>query len=363
MKHLSSRSLIVLLLFSLLQFSPCAHACTTFCLKDGKRLVFGRNYDWGIGYGHVMVNKRNLSKRAFNFRDPTSKPAQWVAKFGSITFNQYGKEFPMGGMNETGLVVEVMKLNETRFPDAGPRPALGELQWVQYQLDNFSRVKQVIESDSSIRITASSQPIHFLVCDRTGDTATIEFLEGKLVCHTKDTLPVEVLTNNTFEDSMHYLKAHKNLGGARPMPASEGSLDRFTRAADMVQEYEQNRKQNIVDYAFSILDNVKQVRTTQWSIVYDQENRAVHFKTKDAPKKRSFRLENFHFSHATPSRVINMHTDQSGDLRQHFVEYTSSINRKLIGLSFSGTEFLQNIPDEALDQLAKYPQSIMRRGD
>lgn len=120
-----------------------------------------------------MVNKRNLIKKADNFFDPESKTVEWISKFGSITFNQYGKEHPMGGMNEVGLVVEVMWLSGSRYPNADSRPALGELPWVQYQLDNFSTVKEVIDSDSSIRISTDSQPLHFLVCDRSGEAATI----------------------------------------------------------------------------------------------------------------------------------------------------------------------------------------------
>ena len=63
-----------------------AAACTTFCYADGGTLVFGRNYDWNIGDGMVLVNKRSVTKRALV--DPA--PAAWTSKYGSITFNQYG---------------------------------------------------------------------------------------------------------------------------------------------------------------------------------------------------------------------------------------------------------------------------------
>ena len=43
----------------------------------------------------------------------------WTSKFGNVTFNQYGKEFPTGGMNENGLVIELMWLNEARYPGKG----------------------------------------------------------------------------------------------------------------------------------------------------------------------------------------------------------------------------------------------------
>lgn len=359
MKKFSKSILIISLLIFLAHINPYLDACTTFCLKYGKNLVFGRNYDWSIGHGFVMVNKRNLVKRAFNFFDPSAKPVEWISKYGSITFNQYGKEYPMGGMNEVGLVVEVMWLNSTQFPASDERPALGELPWVQYQLDNFSSVKEVIDSDKSIRIVTNSQPIHFLVSDKTGQTATIEFLNGKMVCHTGKTLPFKVLTNNTYDDSIKYLNDHIGFGGDKDISSSEESLDRFVRTANMLKNYKKAKKKDIVDYAFSVLESSKQQKRTQWSIVYDMKNMMVYFKTKSAPEIKIFKFKDFDFSCPTPSKVINMNTEKIGDIGPHFVEYSTAINRELIGVSFRGTEFLKHIPDEALDQFAKYPESIV----
>ena len=82
------------------------YACTSFRLKDESKVVVGKNYDWIIDPGILVTNKRNMAKTAFV--DPDEKPFKWVSKYGSITFNQYGREFPNGGMNEAGLVVEAL---------------------------------------------------------------------------------------------------------------------------------------------------------------------------------------------------------------------------------------------------------------
>ena len=42
-------------------------------------------------------------------RKAKGTPASWVSKYGSVTFNQYGRELPTGGMNEAGLVVETIE--------------------------------------------------------------------------------------------------------------------------------------------------------------------------------------------------------------------------------------------------------------
>lgn len=359
MKKISSRFFLILLMVSVFQYGPALEACSTFVLKSGNSLVFGRNYDWDVGAGYVMVNKRNLVKRSIRYFDPSSKPAQWISKYGSITFNQYGKEYPTGGMNETGLVVEVMWLEKTKFPEPDARPTLDELQWVQYQLDTAASVKEVIESDPLIRISSNSQPIHFLVSDKTGEAATIEFLDGKMVSHSGATLPVKALTNSTYAESMDYLKGHKEFGGDKPISPSGHSLDRFVRIADMLRSYKEIPGKDIVAYAFSILDSVRSEERTQWTIVYDMVNRSVHFRTKKAPQFKSFFFSDFDFACQTPSKVIDMHTNRSGNLGNDFVEYSTEINRTLIGESFRGTEFLKGTPDEVLDHLARYPESII----
>jgi len=38
--------------------------CTTFCLDHGDRPVFGRNLDWYVGDGLVIINKRGVKKTA-----------------------------------------------------------------------------------------------------------------------------------------------------------------------------------------------------------------------------------------------------------------------------------------------------------
>lgn len=361
MKKLEIHVLILILFLSLLHSSPALEACSTFVLKSGQNLVFGRNYDWAIGYGFVMVNKRNQIKRTDLPPGASAKPVQWISKYGSITFNQYGREFPMGGMNEAGLVVEVMWLEGTEYPSPDARPALSELQWVQYQLDTARSVKEVIASDASLRISANSVPIHFLVSDKTGEAVTVEFLDGKMVCHTAETLPVKALTNSTYADSMEYLKTHKGYGGEREIGFSGNSLDRFSRAAHMLSSYEKSKSKEIVDYALSILDSVDNPEWTQWSIVYDVANRTVHFKTKDAPRLKKFAFEDFDFDCQAQSKVIDMQTDEAGDIGRHFIDYSTEINRKLIGQSFRGTEFLENTPDSVMDRRAKYPESFFCR--
>ncbi len=70
-------------------FAFRSFACTTFCINKNGQIVFGRNYDWVTGAGIVCTNQHGLYKTSF--KTDGGATINWVAKYGSITFNQYGK--------------------------------------------------------------------------------------------------------------------------------------------------------------------------------------------------------------------------------------------------------------------------------
>ena len=361
MKNTLQRMAILALLISFLLIGSRLDACTTFCLEGKDGLVFGRNYDWGFGVGIVVVNKRCLSKTAFvNSRD---EPAKWVSRYGSITFNQYGRELPMGGINEAGLVVEQMLLSDTRYPDQDERPVLRELAWTQYQLDTCASVDDVIESDAKVRILQGSAPLHFLVCDRSGRKAVIEFLEGKMTVHRAEKMPVAALANSPYAESLDYLKQFQGFGGEKMIPESARSLDRFARAAQAVRLYKagqrDDQERNIVEHAFRILEDVSHGPATQWSTVYDLKGLTVRFRTATSPHIKTLALKDFDFSCETPCRVLDIDTKEPGDAVRRFTDYTTEINRKLVFEAWKKTPFLKDTPDEVLDLLAESPKSIV----
>ena len=72
--------------------------------------------------------------------------AKWIAKYGSVTFNQFGRENPTGGMNEMGLVVEQMWLDETEYPKDDARPTLGTQEWMEYLLDTSATTAEAVKN-------------------------------------------------------------------------------------------------------------------------------------------------------------------------------------------------------------------------
>lgn len=348
MKKLVIFAVSVLILFSLSVGET--FACTTFCLKNKDEVLFGKNYDWMIGDGLVFVNKRGLQKVS----TAEDAPAKWVAKYGSVTFNQYGRENPMGGMNEAALVIELMWLDETQYPKADSRPALDTLEWIQYQLDTSATVEEVLKTAENVRID-SEVTLHYLVNDKNGNSATIEFLDGKLVAHTGEKLTVSALANDTYEKSLNYSKTT-----TAEKAKTESSFDRFTRAAQKTREFGAKPKteQEAVSYAFDILANVAQKNSTQWSIVYDQRRGKIHFRSMPSPTIKTIDTKSFDYTCGSTVKIFDINAKTSGDVTAKFIDYTRETNRDLIERSFSGTPFLKGVPAIAKDFLASYPENF-----
>ncbi|MEN6426568.1 MAG: linear amide C-N hydrolase [Phycisphaerales bacterium] len=336
-----------------LMATQSASACTAF-LQEG--LFAGKNYDWTLDQGLLIANKIGIAKRAL-LLDPTDKTAEWVSRYGSVTFNQYGREMPNGGLNEAGLVVETLMLPTTRNPAPDERPAV--TAWVQYQLDNSRTVGEVIASDKAIRISpAMPMPIHFFTCDAEGDAAVVEFIDGKMVCHTGEELPHKLITNDTCDTSLAFLSQHEGFGGTKPIrQGSQNSLDRFAIAADRLKAYQPNGSgQSAIEYAFGTLAAVRQGQATKWSIVYDLKGLEIHYKTERCKETRIVRLKDLDFGPQTPVRMVSINTPHTGVLNRYFTDYDADVNEWLIYYTMRHTPMLSLIPDQLIEMLARYPE-------
>jgi len=300
-----------------LQSIPSASTglCTSFCLDNGDYCIFGTNQDNTLEIGLLFINKRHVLKTTW---DPNTSGefAQWISRYGSVTVNFVGYQMAWAGMNEAGLMISTMGLPETHGPTPDERPPFETPFWMQYQLDNRSTIDQVIASDSAVRLTESAVD-HYLVCDRTGACATIEFIDGKLVYHTGKSLPVKALTNSTYHDSVNAWE-ERQLEESQP---EDNSLWRFTTVANRLEAFEPSNSNEAVAYAFDTLAAASR-QDTVWSFVYDPANLRIHFRTSRNPRIRYLDFSGIDFSCRTPVRLLDVHAEVSGDISDKFVAYS-----------------------------------------
>lgn len=328
-------------------------ACTCFFAENDEAALFARNYDWHFEQGVLTVNKRGLQKTAFAF----DNPAEWTSKYGSVTFNQYGREFPNDGMNERGLVVAVMWLRETKYPTADARPSVSSAQWLQYQLDTAATVGEVLASDERLRISQiGGGLVHYLVADAQGDCAVIEWIDGERVVYQGNELLAKALTNSNYRQSLAYLKQHQGFGGESPAKESRASLDRFVRAS-LASKRAAESDRWTVEQAFVDLAGAAQGMRTKWSIVYDVRNRRVQFKTKSSPVVKRLALADLNFAADTPTQVLNLaDATAPGDVAPLLVDFETEQNLRQINRAFDATVFLRPWPAILREQIAKYPE-------
>jgi penicillin V acylase-like amidase (Ntn superfamily) len=306
--------------------------CTTRCLLEKGRVIVAYNYDAWTSEGLVLVNKRGMSKQG-----RIKEAARWTARYGSITFNQFGRDEPSSGVNEKGLMVSVMWLDGTRYPPVDQRPPIGPARWIQYNLDSHASVAEVVEKAEVLRLSAPI-PVHYFFADVSGDTAVIEFLEGKLVVYRGENLPVKALTNSTYAQSLAAFEAAKR---REKKPMSESSLDRFVRGATLIAGEGDRIARSFATLAAVALTTGE--TRTRWSIVYDLRASELYFRTDTNEAIRRLSMTSFDFSCRTPMKMFDVATPGLGDVSTRFVDYSPVANRTVVEKTYAKTPFFRGM--------------------
>jgi len=340
----------------LINLSFSLNACTTFVLKRDGKIILAKNFDWFIGDGFLIINNRGVTKSAFLLND--AQTVKWKSRYGSITFNQLGKEFPLGGMNEKGLVIEELNYSLSKYPPA-KTANVNELQWIQYHLDNSQSVQEVLENLEEITISPLLFKLHYFLCDRSGEVAIIEFLEGEVKYYSGEEIIVPVLTNNSYENSLKYLRHHEGFGGSRTVSDGSESPERFVRAATLIRNYDSATNRSVISDAFAILNSVKQ-NDTQWSIVYDISGGEIQFTTLNTTNIRSVNLNDFSFENT--EKISYLVTRDYNNSEQQFEVYSIEKNSQLLKTVFGKLskegEMSEESAEEFLNKLLDYSRQV-----
>lgn len=267
-----------------------AYPCSSFVLKNGKTILLGKNFDWTFDKGYIIKNLRNTTKVAYFTHNGT--PASWTSKYGSITFNQNGKEMPYGGMNEKGLVVEMLWLEDTGFNISEDKTYLNELEWIQYQLDNFQTVDEVISHIRDLKIYPIKGKIHYILADTQGKSVIIEYLDGKPEIYEKEANSCQAITNKSVIYSEKFIE---NIKGIRKNNTS--TTYRYHQLENQIRKL-QNSNDFSEMTAFQMLKSVNIPKgdfKTVWTIVYNIENKTISFFSHSHKKTKKINLNNIDF--------------------------------------------------------------------
>jgi hypothetical protein len=336
------------LLAAVLSFqAPQAAACTAFSFRAGAERYLAKNHDFLVGDGLLVVNPRDRSK----FSMDSEIPFRWKAQHGSVTYNQFGREFPNAGMNEAGLVVEMLWLDGTEYPPADTRPDLGVLQWVQYQLDTAGSVADVLASDERVRISDNVGKVHFFLIDRSGATAVVEWHKGRRVVYSGNDLPFAAAANDAYAACA--TAWHTQVQPGAPAVSELRSYDRFVGVASQPSHHASPATS--AAFGFATLDRVKHPEYTRWQVVYAPASGRITVKRQADSQPAEIVFNELDFSAA--SKAFDL--AQAGPLV--WTPCTTEMNRRLVTTNYRRTPFLAHVPDETVASVVALPERFSAR--
>ena len=322
-------------------------ACSAFVIKDNNGNVYqGNNFDWYIDAGQWNVYPRGVEKSSFAIYP--EKQLNWTSKYGSVGLSFMGREFTHTGMNEAGLMIKFLQLAQAMYPNVDDRYGLEPQQWVQYHLDMSATVDDVIKGDATIRpsIVTISAPVHYFVTDAQGNSAVIEYLNGKMVVYKDSTLTCPAVANDIYAN---HVKNYSKLDAS----GRSSSTEPVVKMTTLLNAYD--GKSSAVDYSFDILQKLKG-STTQASIVFDMKNKTIYYKTKQGKTVQHIRFSGIDFSQTSKRHFIDMHDTYNGpsDLKEATVESNSKLFE-----AHNSLAYMQQIP--YVKEWAHYPFDVNKK--
>lgn len=340
---LKKRSLICSLIIASTFACSTVDACTrAVYLGDNNNVITGRSMDWKSDVGtNLWILPRGLKQSGV--AGPNS--IEWTSKYGSVIATGYNIS-TTDGMNEKGLVVNMLWLVESQYPKVTQdKPTLSISAWGQYVLDNYATVAEAVsalEKEPFIVVTEKvpgedrEATLHLSMSDSTGDSAIIEYIDGKQVIH--HGRQYQVMTNSpTYDQQLAINDYWAKIGGTVMLPGTNRAADRFARASFYINAVPKNQSErDSIASVMSVIRNASvpfginteaepNISSTRWRTLADQKNKRYFFESALMPNTIWVDLNHIDFSEKTGKvKQLDLGVDQAnvfvGDVTDKFVE-------------------------------------------
>lgn len=319
---------------------PTAEACTRVVYKGADNLIVtARSMDWKDEIAaNLWVFPRNL-KRSGNV-GPTS--IEWTSKYGSVITSAWDIA-TTDGINEKGLVANVLWLVESEYPKFNPQSGQKGLTisaWAQYVLDNFATVNEAVEvmGKQEFAIVSDYIPgtekfttLHLSISDASGDNAIFEYIGGKLKIHHSKSY--NVMTNSpTFDQQLAINGYWEGIPGTIMLPGTNRASDRFVRASYYIEAIPKTTDLRAsIASVFSVIRNCSvpygissptepNISSTRWRTVADQKNLTYYYETVLTPNVFWVDLKKVDFSPKASVKKLDLSNNKtySGEVSSNF---------------------------------------------
>ncbi|MEO3358042.1 linear amide C-N hydrolase [Acinetobacter haemolyticus] len=321
-------------------FLQTVHACTrAVYLGNNDHIITARSMDWKVDVGTNLWIMPSGIERDSN---AGPKSLKWKSKYGSVIATGYDIS-TTDGMNEAGLVANVLWLVESQYPDTkkSNKPQLSISAWAQYVLDNFSTVAEAVKTleKEPFDLITDNVPgeqrlttLHLSISDKTGDSAIIEYIGGKQVIHHNK--KYQVMTNSpTFDQQLALNTYWQQIGGTVMLPGTNRAADRFARASFYINAIPKNdNPKDAIASVFSVIRNASvpyglntaeepNISSTRWRTVADHKQQLYFFESAVSPNVFWIDLKKINFKDGI-TRKLDLGKDQqntfAGDATNQF---------------------------------------------
>ena len=317
-------------------------ACTRVLYRGPAQTVLtGRTMDFSIDIpANLWLFPRGM-KRSGQV-GPTS--IAWTSRYGSVVVSSWDIA-TADGMNEKGLVANLLWLVKSQYPPfnkKGQKKGLTISAWAQYALDNFATVAETVDAfrkeafvivSDFIPGTDKFTTVHLSLSDAIGDSAILEYINGKLVVHHNPAY--QVMTNDpVFEEQLAIKGYWEQIPGTTFLPGSNRAPDRFVRASYYINAVPQTSDPRVaVASVFSVIRNVSvpygistpnqpHISSTRWRAMADQKHLVYYFENVLTPNVVWVDLKKADLgSNAPVKKLILDHGEvYAGEANRFFVE-------------------------------------------
>ena len=324
-------------------FPEVAQACTRLVYHGAdNQIVTARSMDWKTSIDtNLWIFPRGMERSG----EAGENSLTWTSQYGSVIASGYDIS-TTDGLNDAGLSASVLWLVESEYParDEG-KPGLTIAAWAQYVLDNFATVAEAVaelEKEPFTLITDNVPgeqrlaTLHLAISDASGDSAIVEYIEGKQRIHHGS--QYQVMTNSpTYDKQLAMNEYWEQIGGTVMLPGTNRAADRFARASFYVNAIPKtpNQRETIAS-VFSVIRNVSvpygittpdqpNISSTRWRTVADQKRLQYFFESALTPNTFWVDLSKFDLSEKTGKVLkLELGTDQttiySGMVNDQFKE-------------------------------------------
>lgn len=282
---------------------PDLKACTRVVYKGpDKTVITARSMDWRDEIdANLWIFPRNMERSG----NVGANSVKWSSRYGSVITSSWDIA-TTDGINEKGLVANMLWLVESQYPEFSPKgkkKGLAISAWAQYVLDNFATVKEAVDElqkekfvivSDYIPGTTKFTTVHLSLSDASGDNAIFEYIGGKLVIHHDPSYTV--MTNSpVFDEQLAINRYWQGIPGTIMLPGTNRAADRYVRASYYINAIPQTADVlTSVASVFSVIrncsvpygissENEPNISSTRWRSVADHKNLVYYFETVKTP--------------------------------------------------------------------------------